>query len=173
MPTPSAVSTSRPLASDVAAVQGKERLWRLVAEDARGDVLAERRSVLEPVAAAAADEPHVVGRGMAVDDEMRVGEFSYWQTPRRSTALRACRGSGTPCSRARPSVPRASGRRWPFVGSNSGPSVSSAILKPRPRRRGCRTRSCTSRRSGCPAQCAVHRTGRPACRPCIQCTAAD
>src|SRR4051812_42120722 len=44
-----------------------------LARDRRRDPLGHRRSVLEPVARAAADDPHPVMLGMAGGDEVRVG----------------------------------------------------------------------------------------------------
>src|SRR4051812_15164623 len=56
----------------LARAEGVERLRRAAALDAVGDVLAERRAVLEAVARAAADEPPAVVLRVPRDEEVRV-----------------------------------------------------------------------------------------------------
>src|SRR5215208_7647825 len=62
--------------------EGVERLRLAPALDAVGDVLAERRPVLEAVAGAAADEPPAVALGMRRDEEVRVAGEAVLADPR-------------------------------------------------------------------------------------------
>ena len=81
-----------------------ERLRRAPALDAVGDVLGERRAVLEAVTGAAADEPPRGCSGCRATRKCVSGDRSYWQTRAPITGASASAGSASPRSRALPAA---------------------------------------------------------------------
>ena len=112
--------------------QRKRRLWLGFARDERRDHLADDRPHLESMSRSAADYPHVRRVRMSIDDVVRIRRrLSYWQTSDPTSGARASAGNRRARIRARMFRRCRRDVTLAVVGSNAGPDVSSAILKPR------------------------------------------
>ncbi len=94
--------------------------------------LAQRRTMLEAVAGASAQQPNIFVPGMAIDDEIVVRAVLILADARLQQRRIFQRGKAEGDIVSADLSPSALTVRSPDVGSNSGPRVSSAILKPLP-----------------------------------------